>query len=151
MRSDTVFSGPVHLEGSYLYLEGLTVLSYQSGMQRLIHILLGHCDIVLEPAGNGFVILVNDTQCGIAVHNRFNDYPDCKEIVYLIQGLTLILHLLVDREKVLNAAVDLRIDPGFVDVSLYFPYDGFDVSFALVFLFRDSVLEFLVSYGLKIF
>ena len=151
MRSDTVFSGPVHLKCPDLDLEGLSVLAYQCGMQGLIHILLRHRDIILEPAGNGLVILMDDTECGIAVHNRFNDYPDRKEIVYLIQSLTLILHLLVDREKVLNTSVDLCIYSRFIDISLYFPDDGFDICFTLVLLFRDGILQFLVSLGFEIF
>ena len=55
MGCDTVFSGLMHLLSPDLHFERLSRGSNQRGMERLVHIRLGHGNIVLEPAGDRLI------------------------------------------------------------------------------------------------
>ena len=96
MGCDTVFSNTVHVEGPDLDLKRRPSRSDQSRVERLVHILLRHRNIVFEPTRNRFVHLMDDTQRRIAVLDRIHNNADCKQIIDLIDGLALVDHLLID-------------------------------------------------------
>ena len=108
VRSDAELRDLVHRERSYLHFERRARVAYDRRMDRLVLVLLGHRDIVLEPAGNVLVDLVDDTQDLIALRYFVNDYPACVEIVDLVYCLALVVHLLIDAVVVLGPAVYLR-------------------------------------------
>ena len=74
-------------------------------MKALIHVGLGHCDIVLETSRDRLVHLVNDTEGRITVRDRINYDPDSKKVIYLVESLVLIEHLAVDGHEMLDAPV----------------------------------------------
>ena len=69
---------------------------------------------------------MNDSQSRITFRDRIDDDADRKEVIDLVDGLILIDHLLIDREKVLDPAshltVDLRVRHVLFDV-LHDPVD----------------------------
>ncbi len=72
----------------------LSVWSDQRSMQRLIHVCLGHRNIILETSPESAC-----TSRGLrpAPHNSPSRYPPdthCKQVINLVDGLMLVLHLL---------------------------------------------------------
>ena len=84
MRSDTIFSSTVHVEGPDLDLERRTVVRDQRGMQGLVHIGFGHGDIILETAGYRLIHFMDHAKGRIAVLYIVYDYPYCKQVIYLV-------------------------------------------------------------------
>ena len=116
---DTVFGDFVHLVSPYLYLERLSVIAYDCGVQRLIHVWLRHGDVVLEPAGNRLPHGVDDAQNGVAVLDSVDDDPDRYQVKDLIYLLILELHLPVYTVKMLCSAVNIVMKVHIVKRFLY--------------------------------
>ena len=76
-------------------------------MDRLVLVLLGHRDIVLETARHVLVHLVDDAQYLIALDDFVNYYPAREKVIDLIYGLTLFVHLLVNAVEVLRASFNV--------------------------------------------
>ena len=129
MGRDTVFGSAVHLEGPNLDLEGLAALADQRGMQGLVHIRLRHGDIILEPAGNGLVHLMDDAQRRIAVLDGVHDDAHREQVVDLVNALVLIHHLLVDAEQMLDAAFHLAADTRLLHGISHLVKNGIDKCF----------------------
>ena len=81
-------------------------------MQRLVHIRLRHGDVVLEPARDRRVHLMDHAEGRVAVLDGLHDDADREEIVDLIQGLALVDHFPVDAEEMLGASADLGFHSG---------------------------------------
>ena len=122
MRGDTVFRRAVHLIGADLYLKRTSVRSDQRRVQRLIHIRLGHRDIILETAGNRLIHLVDHTERRIAILQIIDKDPDRKQIIDLIDRLSLIDHLFINTEKMLAASFDGCFDTGILNVLFHILY-----------------------------
>ena len=144
MGRDTILRGAVHLIRPNLYLKGLAVASDQSGVQRLVHVLLGHGNVILESPGNGLVHLMNNTQSRIAVLHRINHNAHRKQVVNLIQSLVLLHHLLINAEEVLHPAVHRGLDACVLHVLLYLIHNGLNKCLtgilAQVHLFHQIVI-----------
>ena len=110
MGCDTVLTGTMHLIGTNLYFEWLTIWSDHCGVEGLVHIRLRHSDIVLETSRNWGIHLMDNTKCRIAILNGIHNNTHCEEIIDLIQGLILILHLLIDTEDMLGTALYSGLD-----------------------------------------
>ena len=143
VRGDTVFRHVVHFEGADLYFEYLPEVGDHRGMQRLIHVALGHGDVVLYPAGHGFPLLVDLAQhlvtllCGV-------DYDaHGGEIVDLVERLSGVLHLFVDGEKVLGPAEHLALYAALFE-------HLFELGHARVYE-RTALFQLLVDIGDEIF
>ena len=96
VRSNAVFSHLVHFHRADLNFEVLSEIGDDGCMQRLIHVALGGCDIVLYSAGDGLPLLVNYAQNFITFLYLVDDYPYRREVVYLVERQPLVLHLAVD-------------------------------------------------------
>ena len=96
----------VHVVGADLHLEGDALLPDDGGVEGLIHIGLGGGDIVLEPAQDGLVDVVDNPQHIVAVRHRVHQRPEGEEVVKLLHGLLLEVHFPVDAVGVLHPAVD---------------------------------------------
>ena len=79
-------------------------------MQALVHVALGHADVVLEPAGDLVPQRVDDAQHRVAVLHGIHQHAHGDQVVDLVEGLALALHLLVDGIQVLGTAVHLVMD-----------------------------------------
>ena len=151
MGGDTVFRRLVHLVSTDLDLKGLSVGPDQRRMKRLIHIGLRHGDIILEPARDGLVHLVDNAQGAVAVFHRIHKDTHGKKVVDLIDGLVLIDHLFVYAEKMLDPSVHLGFDPGVVHVLLYLADDTVDEFFSFTFAESDLVHQIIVNLRFQIF
>ena len=109
---DAVFGDAVHIPGADLHLEGDAVVRDQGGVDGLVHVLLGHGDVVLEAAGNRLPHGVDDAQTLIALPHRVHDDADGVEIEDLGQLFFLPLHFPQDAVIILGAAGDLAFDAG---------------------------------------
>ena len=106
MGGHAVLGDGVHVVGADLDLEGDARLTDDGGVQALVHVGLGGGDIVLEPAQDGLVEVVDDPQHVVAVRHRVHQHPEGEEVVDLVHGLVLGVHLPVDAVGVLHPAVD---------------------------------------------
>ena len=109
-------------------------------MQGLVHIGLGHGDIILKPAGNGLIQLMDHSQGPVAVLDRIHDDPDRKHVVDLFQGLILLYHLFIDAEEMLDPSVNSGLDAAVPHVSLHFFYNTFHKSLSGLFTQGDLFL-----------
>ena len=108
-------------------------MAYNSRMDGLVLVLLGHRDIVLETARNVLVHLVDDTEYLIALDDLIYNDPAREKIVDLIDRLALLVHLLVDAVEVLRTAFNIVMNDA--------------VLFELGADLRDNVLHEVLSLG----
>jgi hypothetical protein len=71
--------------------------AYQCGVQGLVAIEFGNCNMVLELAGNRLVQLVQQTQRGVAVNDRGHQHPEPIDVGHLGKAQVLVGHFLVNR------------------------------------------------------
>ena len=109
MRRNAVLVHAVHFLGTNLNLEGTRRRANDRRVQRLVHVELGHRDVVLEAPRDGMPQVVNGTQTRIALGDGIDDDAQTDEVVNLREALFLLLHLLVDGVQVLGTAVYLRV------------------------------------------
>ena len=78
MSCDAVFRHPVHFPGADLDFKGEGNLppAHHRGMQRLVHVGLGHGNIILEPARYLVPKRMGDAQHGVALRNGVHDHAD---------------------------------------------------------------------------
>ena len=141
----------MHLKGPDLDLKGLPRASDQRGVQRLIHICLGHRDIILKPSRDRFVHLMDHTQRRVAVLYGIHDDAHRKQIVNLVDGLVLIFHLLINAEKMLHAPVDLCRNPRLADMVGNLLHDVRDIFFPLAFAHGDLIDQIIINVRFQIF
>ena len=150
VSSDTVFSCTVHIVGSYLNLEGLSLRPYKGRVKALVHVALRHGDIILETPRNRGVHLMNYAKRRVAVLHSIHNYADSKEVVYLIECLVLIHHFLVNGKIVLYTPADSGVNARFLyvltDLFLYI----FNEILSFLSLQGNLLIEHLVHIRLKI-
>ena len=94
----------VHLVGPDLDLERLAVERDDRGVQRLVEVVLGHGDVVVELAGDRAPDAVDDAQRRVAVADLVDEHADGVDVVDLAELRALALHLLPDAVDVLRPA-----------------------------------------------
>src|SRR6185436_4126912 len=94
VRGDALFRNAMHLFGADLHLEMPAFRAHNGCVQRLIQIGAGNSDEILDPARYWPPFIVDHAQCPIAVPDRIGDDADRHEIVHLLDGYLLALHLL---------------------------------------------------------
>ena len=100
----------MHLIGTDLDLKRLSGRSDQRCVQGLIHIRLRHRDIVLKASRDRLVHLMDHTERRITVLYGLHDNTDRKQIIDLVDRLSLVFHLFIDTEKMLCASLNIRLD-----------------------------------------
>ena len=105
--SDTILRDLMHRESPYLHFKRRSVVAYDRRVYRLVLVLLGHRDIVLETAGNVLIHLVDDTEHLIALDDLINNDPAREKVVDLIDRLALVVHLLIDAVEMLRTAFNI--------------------------------------------
>ena len=98
----------VHRVGPDLDLERLALGTDHRRVQALVHVELGHRDVVLEAPGQRLPERVDDAHRPVAVLHRLDQHPHRGEVVDLVELLALAGHLLVDRVEVLRPPGDLH-------------------------------------------
>ncbi len=151
MSGDTVLCRLMHLIGSDLDLKRLPCAADQRRVQRLVHIGLGHGYIILETPRNRLIHFMNHTQRRITVPHRIHDDTHREQIIDLIYGLILVLHFLVNAEKVFDTSVDLCLDTRMFYVYCHFVYDRLDILLTVALADRDLVHQIVVGFRFQIF
>ena len=78
MSGNTLIGNDLHILSPYLNFQGLALRSHHRGVQRLIHIGLGHGYVVFEPATYGHPELMYKAQYLVALSHRLPDDSDCE-------------------------------------------------------------------------
>ena len=146
---NAVLRGAVHLEGADLHLEGLALVDH-GGVQRLVHVRLGHGDVVLEAARNLGPHGVHYAQHEVAVLLGVDQNAQRDQIVDLVEGLVLGLHLLVDGVEVLGPAGDLGLDAGLAQPRAQLLGHVGDQALALLALHAHQPHQLLVALGIDV-
>ena len=151
MGRHAIFRDLMHLPGPDLDLKGIAVGTHDGGVQGLVAVGLGRADIILEPAQNGLVNIVDDTQDVIAVAHVFHNHPEREQVKDLIQGLVLVEHLAVDGIGMLHPAVgdmlDAQLVQPVIDLDL-----GASHERLILRLFRVQLgHDLLIAHGIQIF
>ena len=141
----------MHLLGADLHLEGDAALAHHRGVQALVQVGLWGADIVLKPAQNGLIKVVNDTQNVIAVRHRVHDDPEGEQIEYVVQALVLGVHLAVDGVGVLHAAVDGGLDALGTEARHDLVVDGGHEAVVLRRLLVQGLGDLPIAHGVQIF
>ena len=148
---DAVFGHLMHLLGADLHLEGDAVLAHDGGVEALVHIGLRGADIVLEPAQHRLVQVVDDAQNVIAVGHRVHDDPEGEQVIHVVQGLVLGVHLAIDGVGVLHAAIDIAVDMGLLQALGDLVVDGGHEAVVLRGLLVQGVHDLPVADGVQVF
>jgi len=111
VRRDTILGDLVHLLGADLDFQRLAVQADYGGVQRLVQVVLGHSDIVVELARDGPPQAVNDPQHVVALAHLFDNDAHAAHVIDLVEIAALGLHLGVDAIDVLWSAGDAGVDP----------------------------------------
>ena len=100
----------VHRVGPDLDLERLAVERDHRGVERLVEVVLGDGDVVVELARDRAPQRVHDAQRRVAVADLVDEQADGVDVVDLAELRALALHLLPDAVDVLRAALELGLD-----------------------------------------
>ena len=84
-------------------------------------------------------------------YNRIYDNPDSKQVINLVDGLMLVLHLFVNAEEMLDTTVNLSFDSRLFDVLGNLIHDSLNILFALAFTHRDLVHQIIINVRFEIF
>ena len=104
------FGHPVHLPGADLDFQAFAALADHRGVDGLVHVGLGHADIVFEASRHRPKQGVDDPQGFIAFMDRVHDDAKGQEIVEFIQGDLLGLELAVDAVEIFDPPVHFPLD-----------------------------------------
>ncbi len=127
----------VHLGGPYLHFHPLAERADHRGVQRLVHVALGHGDIVLEASGNGLPRRMDDAKDFVTRTYVIDQDADRHEIVNLVDIHVAALHLVVDGVEVLAPPRDVAPD-AVLDQLLGNDFHDFPhIALTLLFLHRD--------------
>ena len=102
----------VHGVGPDLDLERLAVERDDGRVERLVEVVLGDGDVVVELAGDGTPERVDDAQRRVAVPDLVDQQADGVDVVDLGELRALALHLLPDAVDVLRPPLELGLDAG---------------------------------------
>ena len=107
MCSNACFGHIIHFFGTYLYLNIHAIGTKQHGVQGLIAIGLGDCDIVLKFSRHRFVEVMYDTKRPITVVDIFDQDSKGVNIIDFIKSQFISAHLFVDAIQVFFPSLDL--------------------------------------------
>ena len=110
VRGDAGLGNLVHFGGADLDLDRAAEGTEQGGVQRLVAVGLGNCDVVLELAGNRFVQTVQQAECDVAGHVVVDDDAEAEHVVHLRERQVLFAHLAVYGVQVFLAPLHLRFN-----------------------------------------
>ena len=106
VRGDAIFGDRMHALGPDLQLDPLMARADDGGVDRLIIVLLGVRDVVLETAGHGVPGGVHHAERAVAVALLGNDDAEGIDVRKLLERDLLALHLAPNGVRLLLAAGD---------------------------------------------
>ena len=152
MSSDTVFSSLVHIPCAYLHLKGYTLLAENGGVERLVHIGLCVCDIVLEAVRHRSEHIVDETENVVALGDCGNNDTHRILIIYLVNILVTDKNFAVNAVNTLNSAVYLGRLSEVLGLETLGDtlFDDLDESLTFLFFVFEDALYLVVSVGVKV-
>ena len=148
---DTVFSGVVHINSSYLHLKGDTLSADNGGVQGLIHICLGGCDVVFEAVGYGLEHIVDYTQRIVALVYSVDYNAHGVNIIHFIKTLALDERFSVNAVNRFYTSRHLRLGQTHFHKALCdLLLDGVDECLTLVTAYFKHLLYFGICVGVKV-
>ena len=147
--SDTKLGTLVHLIGSNLYFHGSTLGAKHCGVERLIQVEFGCCDVVLETAGHGIPPCVNRAECCVAIPDGADQNADAREVVNIVEVTTAVHHFLIDRVILLGPSTHLSFNFRGFEIVI----DRIDYSVHEGIAFRRTIahkrLDFHINLGVQ--
>ncbi len=141
----------VHGEGANLNFQHLVLGPDQGGMQRLIAVLLGVGDVIVELVGHVMPAGMHDPQRCVAVGNVRHQNTHGAHIVDLGKIDALALHLAPDRVDMLDPAVHLVAGNALLIEQAFKRRDRlFDVTLSIQSLLRQQLGDVLVVLFVQI-
>ena len=131
VRRDAELRGAVHLARSDLDLERFAARADDRGVQRLVHVGLGHRHVVLEAAGDRLPQGMDRAEGRVGVAHGVDQDANPDQVVDLVELLAADHHLLVDGIQVFRTAFDLCLDAQFLQLGSGVGRDLFDQRGAL--------------------
>ena len=96
VRRDAVFGDLVHVHGADLQLDALIAGADHRGVDRVVVVLLGRRDVVLEPARDDRPGGVHDAERLVALGQGLHDDAESKNVRELLEADRLAFHLSPD-------------------------------------------------------
>ena len=93
---------------------------------------------------------MNHPQRCITVLHCLHNNPDCKQIIYLIQGLVLVYHLFVNAEEMLHSSVYPSFNPGLADMSRHLVYNTLYKGFSGILTQGNLLCQIIINLRLQI-
>ena len=149
MCSDAEFGVSVHAPGTNLDLQRLAARTYDRGMQRLVIVVLGIGDVVVELPGQVRPEVMNDAQRGIALSHVVHENPDGPDVENMLETALLSLHFAPDTVDVLRAPRHLGLDAGCGQLAFELVADIVDELFALCPFFLQQACNAFVGSGFQ--
>ncbi len=85
---------------------------------------------------------------GVAVLHGIHNDTNRKQIIDLVYGFILVLHLLVNTKKVLDASVDLRFDTRISDMHADLVHNSLNITLPLALSDGNFIHQIIISLGL---
>ena len=115
----------VHTVGAYLYLYPSSLLAHQRDVQSLVAVSLGMVEPVAQTVGMTLVQLADghvDVEAFVHLVDPYfgrEDDANGQDIVYLVEGDMLVLHLVPDGEWIFYAGFDFVVNAHLVQFLAY--------------------------------
>ncbi len=139
----------VHLVGPDLDLEGLAVERDDRGVERLVQVVLGDGDVVVELAGDRTPDAVDDAEGRVTVPDLVDQQPDGVDVVDLAEFRALALHLLPDAVDVFGSPLDVGLDAGRLELGPKLGHRPVDVGLATLASRVEELGELAEALGLQ--
>ena len=149
VRGDADLADLVHRLGPDLDLERLAVERDDRGVERLVEVVLGDRDVVVELARDRPPDRMDDAEGGVAVAHLIDQDADGVDVVDLAELGTLALHLLVDAVDVLRAALEIGLDAGRLELRLELGDGPIDVRLAALAPRVEQLGQLAEALGLE--
>ncbi len=150
VRRNALLRDLVHFPAAYLHLHPLTAGTVHRGVQGLVHVGLGHGDVVLESSRNGTPQRMHQTQRGVTILDRIGDHPDADEIVDILQVNLLEHHFFVDAVIMFGPSAHHSLDLHRGQLLFHCLANSFNQNDALILALVHAVLNGLVFFRLNV-
>ncbi len=147
---DSILRHAVHLPGADLDLQRVPLRPHHRRVEGLIHVVLGHGDVVIELASDGTPQRMHYPQGSVAVLDVVYDHPRPVHVVDTIEVPALLLHLLIDAGDVLPAPRDLGLDTFLYQAPLQRLHHTLDVPFAIRLMLSQQSHYLAIGVRLQI-
>ena len=147
---DSVFGCVVHFPCADLHLEGNGVLVEHGCVKALVHIRLGHRNIVLEAVRNRLEDIVNNAENIVAVGHVVNNDPDREHVKNLVDALTAHEGLAVDTVDALDPAADKDVFDCILRLGEKLSLDFLDELISALLVHKKGVFDFAVTNRVEV-